>query len=288
MNEIIIKMLEKYACHSVNDYENALKEIIQEIALLGLWRGKFFEKAAFYGGTALRILYGLDRFSQDLDFSLLKTEPGFNFSTYLPFIAQELKGFDFDVTVQEKIKTDMNPILSAFIKSSTKTLFLKINTPDSFYRMTHTMETLKIKVEIDTNPPEAFQTESKLLLQPIPFYVNTYQRPDLFAGKCHALLCRKWKNRVKGRDWYDLVWYISHNIPCRLLHLQKRLEQTGHWSEDHSLTLSDLQRLLQERILHINFNKAKEDVIAFLKNPQAIEMWSTDFFEQVIKKISAC
>src|SRR5271168_5415411 len=104
MNPAILSMLDRYNCVSLQDYENALKEIMQEIALLGLWRSKFFEHTAFYGGTALRILYGLDRFSEDLDFSLLKQNKNFNLTPYLEAIKIELLGFGFSVTVEQKNK----------------------------------------------------------------------------------------------------------------------------------------------------------------------------------------
>ena len=205
MNSAVLSMLERYKCATARDYENALKEIMQEIALLGLWRSKFFEHTAFYGGTALRILYGLDRFSEDLDFSLLKTRRSFDFGPYLNAIEAELNGMGFNVTVARQDKKVDTPVESAFVKAGTKEHLLKIQVPGPIVDRIHTDASLNVKVEIDTDPPGGFETEARTLLQPIPFSVNTYTRPDLFAGKLHAILQRSWKSRVKGRDYYDYV-----------------------------------------------------------------------------------
>lgn len=285
MNEALEFMLKRYQPQNQADYENALKEIIQEIALLGLWRAKFFEKAAFYGGTALRILYGLDRFSEDLDFSLLKRDPKFKLATYLSAICDELQSFGLETSIQEKTKTTDSAIQSAFIKAGTKEQLLKIKAPAFIYQRLHKDKILKIKLEIDIDPPQGFATETKLLLVPIPFHVNSYQLPDLFAGKLHALICRPWKGRVKGRDWYDFVWYISRNIPVRIKHLQKRLEQTKTWPANKKLQREDIIKLLQNKIAQVDFKQAKQDVMPFLKNPQSIEIWSKEFFSELAEKV---
>jgi predicted nucleotidyltransferase component of viral defense system len=243
MNPAIASMLQKYNCESRQDYENALKEIIQEIALLGLWRAKFFEHAAFYGGTALRILYGLNRFSEGIDFSLIKPRNDFQLSQYLDAIATELNGLEFNVEVSQKKADAIN---SAFIKADTKEHLLKIDVPEEIAERVNRREQLKIKLEIDTDPPGGFETEAKTLLQPIPFSVRTYKPPDLFAGKLHAILQRAWQSgRIKGRDYYDFVWYIAQGTPVRLSHLQERLRQTGGWPEDKQLSQTDLVILLK-------------------------------------------
>ena len=191
----------------------ALREILQEIALLGLWRSRFFEKAAFYGGTALRILYGLDRYSEDLDFSLLKPTAEFDLSRYCSALEKEIRSFGFEATVTGKTKSAQSTIQSAFLKADTLKHLLVINTTESLIRNIPPGQVLKIKIEVDTDPPPGFDTETRFLLQPISFSVRAFSLPDMFAGKMHAVLCRGWKGRVKGRDWYDLVWYapITHN-----------------------------------------------------------------------------
>lgn len=279
-------MLNRYNCNSRDEYENALKEIMQEIALLGLWRSKFFEKAAFYGGTALRILYGLDRFSEDLDFSLLSPDKHFELNKYNSAIVAELESFGLTVTIDNKQKNLDTNIKSAFIKAGTKKQLIIINANQNILSSIHDKQLIKIKLEIDIDPPLEFQTETKILLQPIPFSVCTYQLPDLFAGKIHAILCRQWGTRVKGRDWYDLVWYISRNIPVRIIHLKERLIQSKHLSKNASLEKNDIVRLLNEKIENLNINQAKKNVVTYLKDPQSIDVWSKEFFSDVVSRLS--
>lgn len=286
MKDAISSMLARYACHSLNDYENALKEIIQEIALLGLWRSKFFEHAAFYGGTALRILYGLDRFSEDLDFSLLVPNPQFKLAPYLAGLKAELDSFGFTVAVDEKTKSGERTIRSAFIKTGTKNLLLDIKAPPSLSQSLPAMKLLKVKLEIDIDPPPGFDTEVKYLLQPIPFSVNTYAAPDLFAGKVHALLCRPWETRVKGRDWYDFVWYVGRSIPIHLSHLQSRMVQTGAWDPFKTLDFVELSRLLIQKIERVDFEAARQEVAPFLKDPASTAVWSTEFFKILVSRLT--
>lgn len=287
MNSVILSMLSRYDCKTAKDYENALKEIIQEVALLGLWRAKFFEHAAFYGGTALRILYGLDRFSEDLDFSLLKPQENFNLAPYLSSIRTELAAMGFSATVDKKEKSIDASIESAFIKAGTKEHSLRINVPGGMVDRIQNNMLMSIKIELDTDPPPGFQTEAKVILQPIPFSVNTYKQSDLFAGKLHAILQRKWKNRVKGRDYYDFVWYVARKIPVNVSHLEQRLIQSGGWTSDQQLTLSTLTKLLQARFAAVDFDLAKKDVQPFLSDPDAIEIWSRDFFESLLPQLVA-
>ncbi|HED12598.1 MAG TPA: nucleotidyl transferase AbiEii/AbiGii toxin family protein [Gammaproteobacteria bacterium] len=189
MHEAVARMVSKYECRSAEDYTHALREIMQEIALLGLWRSKFFEKAAFYGGTALRILYGLDRFSEDLDFSLLSPMHDFDIDRYSSALERELCAFGFDVRVEKRNQVVASPVKSAFLKTSTFNALLIISTDESIAREVPRGQVLKIKLEVDTDPPPGFSTESGFLLQPIPFAVRSYALPDLFASKMHAVLC---------------------------------------------------------------------------------------------------
>jgi predicted nucleotidyltransferase component of viral defense system len=287
MNTAVETMLERYKCQSEQDYVNALKEIMQEVALLGLWRAKFFEHAAFYGGTALRILYKLDRFSEDLDFSLLRKEENFKLSSYLGAIQVELESLGFGVTVEEKKKSVETAIESAFIKAGTKEHLLKIEVPRGLTDQVQHNAILKIKLEVDTDPPGKFETEAKTLLLPIPFAVNTLKLPDLFAGKIHALLERDYKTRVKGRDHFDFVWYVARNTPVRLEYLHEKLKQSGKWSSRNGwssselLTVEKLQELLARKFSEIDFELAKKDVAPFIKDQDALKLWNAQFFSQL-------
>jgi predicted nucleotidyltransferase component of viral defense system len=278
-------MLRQYNCKDLNDYTNALREILQEIALLGLWRGKFFEKAALYGGTALRVLHGLDRFSEDIDFSLLIPTEDFNIYGYEAFLLKETQAFGFDVRFETVEKAFQSPIKSAFLKADTRTQMLVIETGEDIANAVPKGKILKIKVEVDTDPPSGFRTEIRYLLHPIPFSVKVYTLPDLFAGKMHALLCRSWKNRVKGRDWYDLVWYAANYPELHLEHLEKRMIQTQDWEDDSRLTEKLFRELLVDRIHNLDIDKTRKEVEPFIRSPENIAIWSRDFFIDVASRI---
>lgn len=285
MTTTIESLLENYTPQSKNEYENAIQEIMQEIALMGLWRAKFFEHAAFYGGTSLRILHGLNRFSEDLDFSLLKPDPSFNLLPFLKAIEEELEISGLQVTVEHKIKHPEESIRSAFLKTGTLETFIRIGLDESLKRHTQSNEVIKIKLEIDIDPPSGFATEVKYLIKPVPFSVRTYAPEDLFAGKMHALLCRPYKVRVKGRDWYDFIWYVAKGFQLHLSHLETRMRQSGHYSSEKLLTKEVFIDLLEKKILGLNLNAAKEDIKRFIQNPREIDGWSIDFFKSLLPQI---
>lgn len=285
MNEVIARMLDRYEKRSVEDYVRALREILQEIALLGLWRSKFFEKAAFYGGTALRILYGIDRYSEDLDFSLLKPMPDFDISRYISALEREVRSFGFEASVTIREKNAESTVQSAFLKADTLKHLLVIDTAEDIARQIPRGQVMKIRIEVDTDPPMGFDTENKFLLQPIPFSVKTFVLSDLFAGKMHAVLCRQWKSWVKGRDWYDLVWYASHHPQLHLDHLEQRMIQSRHVKEGNRLTKEKFFLLTSSAIDKLDINQVKKEVEPFVKNPDALQVWSKEFFRDVVKRI---
>ncbi len=285
MHEAVARMLSKYVCRGINDYINALREILQEVALLGLWRGKFFEKAAFYGGTALRVLYGLDRFSEDMDFSLLEPLDSFDITGYTAFLQRETKAFGFDVRVERIDKAMQSPMQSAFLKANTRKQLLVIEVAEEIVQAIPKGQILKIKLEVDTDPPPGFETQTRYLLQPIPFAVRAFVLPDLFAGKMHAILCRRWKSRVKGRDWYDLVWYAANHPELHLYHLEQRMRQTGDWKDDAPLTSERFQDLLTKAINNLDVDQIRREVEPFIKNPKNLSIWSRDFFLDVASRI---
>lgn len=284
MHSAIEDMLKKYPNKTVDDHKNALKEILQEIALLGLFRANFFDVAAFYGGTALRIFYGLDRFSEDIDFSLIKKTENFDITPYCGFIREEMAAFGFEAEVTKKVKAVDSNIESAFIKTDTLINLLKIEAIAPPVPGVGKNELLKIKLEIDINPPAGADYEVKYLLMPIPFHVRLYSAPSLFAGKIHAILCRDWKSgRVKGRDLYDFVWYLSRSIPVNIYHLEERLKQTGHLKKDDRLTPPKAMGLLEDKFSSLNFEQAKMDVIPFIKEARALNIWTHDFFISIMR-----
>ncbi|SNR65689.1 Nucleotidyl transferase AbiEii toxin, Type IV TA system [Lutibacter agarilyticus] len=280
---MIKEWIEEYNPQNEEEILAALREIMQEITLAGLSRTDFFEKAAFYGGTALRIFYGLDKYSEDLDFSLLKPDPNFSIEPYFKAVIDEFKSLGLTVSIKEKKKTKQTAIDSAFLKA--ETIWQEIVLEDIIKEIgVRSNKTLKIKIEVDRQPPLNFRTEEKLLLRPFSFYVKCYTKSSLFAGKMHALLFRKWLNRVKGRDWYDLEWYIKKGIPLDLNHFLTRAKDTNDWQDD-SISNEQIIELLDTKIKSVSFSSIKEDVVRFIQNDDVLNIWSPEYFKDLIEKI---
>lgn len=265
------QMLSRYTIITDNDRRNAIYEVMQEITLAGLYRGGFFDKAAFYGGTCLRIFHGMERFSEDLDFSLVLNDPSFNLESYFPAIIAEFKALGRDVEITKKEKKAFGTVESAFLKDDTETYDLSFKTEKS----------LKIKIEVDVNPPLEFATEQKLLLHPFSFMSRCFTLPDLYAGKMHALLFRKWKTRVKGRDWYDFEWYVKKGVLLDFNHFQVRTRQFN----GIDISKEEFITALKERLTTTDIKMVKRDVEPFIKNPQALDIWSNSYFLQLADMI---
>lgn len=261
----------------------ALREIMQEIALAGLHRSGFFEKAAFYGGTALRIFHQLDRFSEDLDFSLLERDDHFSMTPYLDGVVAEFAAMGLTIRVAEKIKSQKTNIDSTFIKSDTWWTELQLETILPEMHVSGGVS-IKIKVEIDTAPPPGFLTEEKLLLRPFSMYIRCYQLPYLFAGKMHAWLFRKWKQRVKGRDWYDLEWYIRNGIRFNKDHFLKRAIDSDDLAAIE-LNNDEFLDLLRKKINATSIEAVREDVRRFIADESKIAIWSRAYFLDLIEHI---
>ena len=273
-------MKNPYLDDVINKYRSTSlkkKDFLREI--LGLARHNFFEHAAFYGGTALRILYGLDRFSEDLDFSLFKPNPQFDFKPFLEGCQKEMASFGFQIETQVKEKESL--VSSAFLKANTLKLLMTIEETDRVKGI-HPEEKIAIKLEIDTDPPQGFEIETKLVSQPLPFYIVSYIQRDLFAGKMHAILCRERKINVKGRDWYDLIWFIKNNIPVHLSHLVSRMHQSKNLAQNENLDHAKLIDLLKQKISNINWEQAKNDVKPFISDLPQLNLWSEQFFKDLI------
>jgi predicted nucleotidyltransferase component of viral defense system len=285
MQEAIARMLARYESRTLEDSTRALREIVQEVALLGLWRAKFFEKAAFCGGTALRVLHGLDRYSEDLDFSLLEPSDDFELGRYTSSLQEEVRAFGFDVHVDLIDMAVRSPIQSAFLKANTRNELPVIETPKEIAQKVPRTQVLKVKLEVDTDPPSGFVTETRYLLHPIPFPVRAYALSDLFAGKTHAVLCRRWKNRVKGRDWYDLVWFAANHPQLHLAHLEQRMRQTGHWTGQAPLSEKAFRAAFHEAIARLDVEQTRREVAPFVKQREDLAIWSREFFRDVVQRI---
>ena len=270
-NEIFDQMLSAYDLTTEQQKRNATFEVNQQLVLAGLYNGGFFNEAAFYGGTCLRIFHGLQRFSEDMDFSLLAPNGKFDFANYFQSIIDQFALVGRDAEIKKKDKKNFGKIESAFLKDNTDVYDITFQTEKS----------VKIKIEVDTQPPLKFNTEQKLLLLPQSFMTRCFTLPDLFAGKMHALVYRAWKNRVKGRDWYDFEWYVRHNIPLDFTHLHERALQFNQ--ED--ITKESFLEKLNERLATPDINQVKADVLPFVRNPKELDIWSNDYFLQLVKLI---
>lgn len=285
MSNAIEQMLKKYNVENIYDRKNAMKEIMQEIVLCGLARAGFFRKAAFYGGTALRIFYGLDRFSEDLDFSLEAPDPRFDLTEYFPILEKEIKSFGLNVTIMEKEKTRDSNIRSAFLKGNTKEYLLLFYADEKVAGSVAKNEVVKIKFEVDIQPPRYATFEHKYRLLPVPYEVNLYDMPSLFAGKIHAVICRAWQSRIKGRDLYDYVFYLSRGTAVNRIHLRERLIGSGFITADAECSLDEIKEMLSARFDSIDYAQARQDVEPFIHNTSVLDIWSADFFKQITQEL---
>lgn len=266
-------MVESYAPKSALERQAVQQEVMQLIALSGLARGGFFEKAAFYGGTCLHLFYGMERFSEDMDFSLLSPDPKFDFESYFPAIREEFAIAGKEVEMQLKHKGKPSSIESAFMKESSEVFRIGFTT----------QKQIKVKIEVDIDPPPDFSTEMKLMTRPVSRWIRAYSIGDLYAGKVSAALFRAWRSRVKGRDWYDLEWYVRNGFVCNLKHLSARGRESNS-----NVDLSSREAVIaafKERIATIDFKAASEDVRPFLKDASCLDIWSQDYFTALVDMI---
>lgn len=277
MQTILEQMVNNYHPKNTEEKRNAIKEVMQEIVLCALSKAGFFNEAAFYGGTALRIFYHLDRFSEDLDFSLLIKDKDFDLSIYFPKLKEIVKSFGLNVEIEIKEKTKDSNIQSAFLKGDTIEHFLLFY-PDDLIQGINKDEKVKIKFEIDTMPPGCATYEIKYRLLPMPYSIKLYDEASLFSGKIHAIICQSCKSRVKGRDLYDYVFYLSKNTQFNLPHLQEKLIDSHYIDANVIISCDDIKKMLIERFNEIDFEQAKEDVIPFIKDPSVLDIWSKEFF----------
>lgn len=285
MQQVLNQMLSKYSIKNIEDKKNAIKEIVQEVVLCALYRGGFFKEAAFYGGTALRIFYGLDRFSEDLDFSLISQNENFDLTKYFSYIENETNALGLKFNVFEKEKSFNSNIKSPLLKGNTKEHILSFYEESDDSKFINKNEIIKIKLEIDINPALGATYETKFALLPSPYQVKLYDLPSLFAGKIHACLCRNWNTRVKGRDFYDYVFFLSMGTKVNRKLLKAKLIESKYISKDYDLTIDNLKILLNERFSKINFEQAREDVLPFVKDKSKLDLWSKDFFIEITKQL---
>ncbi|MDH5389383.1 MAG: nucleotidyl transferase AbiEii/AbiGii toxin family protein [Gammaproteobacteria bacterium] len=278
MIDLIKKRLAEYKVTLVEE-ENALKEIVQEVMLFALWRADFFEVAAFQGGTSLRILHGLSRFSEDMDFILLEPNVEFSWQPYLESLVETCQEFGIEPEAIDKARMDQR-VKKALIKDTSIANQLDLSFMDELNG-----RKLKIKLEIDCNPPLGSGFEYSYLDFPVDFEVCHQDVQSNFALKIHALLCRTY---LKGRDWYDFNWYIAQGVEPNLLLLQNALVQYGPW-QGQALNVDQvwLVNSLSEKISSIEWKDAAADVERFLKpvEQKSLSLWSERFFVSKLERL---
>lgn len=266
-------LVEQYHPMTDDARKSAQREVMQKIALAGLNRGGFFEHAAFYGGTCLRIFHGLNRFSEDMDFSLIEKNSNVHIENYFQPIVDEFRAIGMPVEIVKKDKKAFGRVESAFLKEDTEAYDIKFQT----------RKMLKVKIELDTNPPLQFSTEQRLLMQPYSFSVRIFTLPDLYAGKMHALVYRAWQRRIKGRDWYDFEWYVRNGIALDFNHLQARIKEFS--GED--VNRDQFMQQLRNKLATSDIDNVKQDVLPYISHEQRRELdfWSNNYFLQLADMI---
>lgn len=258
------QMVAEYQQQESTSTPNVEQEVMQKIALAGLSRGGFFKHAAFYGGTCLRLFHQLPRYSEDMDFTLREKNSDIHLEDFFPYIIEEFHLAGHEVVIQKKDKKMFERVESAFLKENTEVFDIKFQTK----------KTVKVKIEMDTDPPLVFETEYLPLSRPYPFVVRCVALPDLYAGKMHALLYRNWKTRVKGRDWYDFQWYVANRVPLNFEHLQKRIREFN----DEDITKERFMEMLHEKLSTTDMESVKQDVRGLIFNQHELDIWSNDYF----------
>ena len=298
MNEAVVKMLARYGCRTIEDDPRAMREILQGIALLGLWRGRFFERAALCGGAALRLLYGMDRFETDLDFTLLTPSPDFSFTRYGEALAREVRSLGFQLSMMKRANHRASPLESAFLKADTLQYDLEIEAIPERVRRRFTDHPIRFRIEIDTDPPPGAAPESRTCALPIPFSVRTLALPDLLNLKLAALLSRRYYRRAKGRDWYDLPWCAARQPQLNFTRLEARVRQLG-WmppgepheavkrlpGEEARLTGETVLKLAARVIKILDVGEARREVLPYLIDPATITAWSPEFFRDAFSRL---
>jgi predicted nucleotidyltransferase component of viral defense system len=279
---ILQDRLKSYSSKTAESEEQALREITQEVILAALGRTDFFSKAAFHGGTSLRILYGLNRFSEDLDFALHKPMSNFDLQPFLLKVKDELEAYGFKLEIVERSRAD-TIVKKAFLKDDSIGRVLKLE----HLQVNRSMKKIRIKLEVDTNPPEGAIIEPKYLNFPFLSSLAAHELPSLFAGKLHALLCR---DHVKGRDWYDFLWYVARRCPVNLPLLQAALYQAGPWKKtSQQIDMDWVRRSLHEKIERLDWEHAVLDVRRFLKPEElpSLNLWSSAAFLSQLELFSS-
>lgn len=278
--KLIQDRLDSYQCKSNLEEEHAIREITQEVVLAALGRTEFFKHALFQGGTCLRIFYGLNRCSEDLDFILKEVNRDFGLQPHLRAVRDRLEAYGYDVEIADRSKAGV-AVRKAFLKDDSLGKVLQLKHVDT----SGPARKIRGTLEVDTNPPSGSGMEITYVDFPFVSSVTVRDKPSLFAGKVHALLCREY---VKGRDWYDFLWYTSQSIGVNYAFLSSALAQQGPWrGQDVQVDAGWCRTHLEDRIKSVDWVAAREDVRRFVRESEypSLDLWSRDLFLSRLGKI---
>ena len=287
--QIVREMMSRYDLPNQGIASRALREILQELVLFSLYQARFFEGVVFYGGTALRIIHGLDRFSEDLDFTVREQVGEFSFRSFGETIIRGLENFGIEAVFEnQEHRSAGQGIARSNIRTGPISDILSVGPSGSLEgisRLFPANQTVRIRLEVDTGPPGSFLEESVFLLYPIAFPVMTMSLSSMFAGKMHALLCRPWRGRVKGRDWFDFVWFLQKRVSLNLGYLEDKLRGSGNFESNDPLSLADVKKMYLARVETLDVEGAKRDVGPFLRDAVSISAWSRELFVSLADRI---
>lgn len=279
------QIIKSYHPKNLEETKLVVRKLVQQIVLIGLSRGGFFKYASFYGGTALRIFYGLKRYSENLDFTLNKVDENFSIEPFISKINEVALSYGLNLIITTKNKKIATPIESAFEKLNTYQTFISLNLNDNIISTFHKDEVLKVKFEIDCNPTLGFNIENKWLDVPEFASVAILDESSLFSGKIHAILCRNYKNTVKGRDYYDFLFYIQNRVKPNMKYLKNKLIESKKINEYDEFNVSILKNMLKKRMNEVDFNQVKLDASRFIFANEDLSYYCKELFIQMIDKI---
>ena len=241
---------------------NLMREYLQACILRSMHEYGMFRATAFLGGTALRFLYGLGRFSEDLDFSLTRQESGYSFSRMLARMKEDLLSAGYDLSVTYNDEKTVN---HAFFRFGDLLYEAGISPLKS--------RKLSIKLEIDTNPPQGAGLETRIINKYFPLSFLAYDLESLFAGKLHAVLSREY---VKGRDYFDLGWYLSKwkDLNPNLKLLANALRQTKF--KDTAPAKDTWRQAIFKAVHRTDWDMVKKDVENFLENQADLNVFTKE------------
>lgn len=274
-------MLADYSCDSSDDYSRALVEILQEAVLHGLSEAGFFERAAFFGATALRLLHGMDRRSGELDFVLLEPDPSFSIMEYAGTLEKHVTSLGFHAGFRKASRG------GAVLQGAWRRLLTALGAPEEVRTGFHPRKLMRIGLNVETSPVAGFETEQRFLQRPVLFPVRSVSLPDALAWKIHRLLSPPTGGPAAGADWLDFSWFVSTSPEVGLAGLESLLRAEGAYTEEAPLTLDHVQFRLVDRIKALSFRKARLEALALIGNPAGLDHWSREYFGELVADLES-